>query len=149
MTQPIAARLLPDGGDYEVTYLALAGGAATISFDLVPAAEIGPVLESIAAYEAARAATPPDPAMLVARELAAERAGMRCTRMQGILALGPVRWGAVLAYRATASWGEQVVIDSASDWLRLSQNIQFFAYLLGLTEAEVDELFRTAAEITA
>jgi len=37
-----------------------------------------------------------------------------------------------MAYHDTATWAERVVIDSASDWQRLSQNIQFFAYLLDL-----------------
>jgi hypothetical protein len=82
-------------------------------------------------------------------ELQAQRAGMSCTRMQGILALGPVRWAAVMTYHDTATWAEQVIIDSASDWQRLSQNIQFFAYLLNLSATEVDDLFITAAGIEA
>lgn len=148
MSQPIAARLLPEG-DYEVTFADVAGSEVVLSFDIVPAAEIGPVLVNIEAHLAAVAAHPPDPEMLAARELEIARDGMRCTRMQGILALGPVRWGAVLAYRATASWGEQMVIDEASEWKRLSQNIQFFAWLLDLSPGEVDDLFRAAAEIAA
>ena len=84
-----------------------------------------------------------------AAELQAQRRGMSCTRMQGILALGSVRWAAVMAYHDTATWGERVVIDSASDWLRLSQNIQFFAHLLSLSETEVDDLFIAAAGIAA
>lgn len=82
-------------------------------------------------------------------ELQSWREATSCTRMQGILALGPVRWGTVMAYRDTASWPEQIVIDSASDWNRLSQNIEFFAYLLSLSEEEVDDLFATAVQILA
>lgn len=55
----------------------------------------------------------------------------------------------MLAYRETATWGEQVVIDSAGNWERDSQNIQFFQYLIGLTDAETDALFVAAAQITA
>lgn len=84
-----------------------------------------------------------------AQALAQEREGMTCSRMQGVLALGADRWAAVLAYRATATWAEQVVIDSAGDWRRNSQNIAFFAYLLNLSDAQVDDLFRTAREIVA
>jgi hypothetical protein len=82
-------------------------------------------------------------------ELQSQRRGMFCTRMQGILALGPERWAAVMEYHDTATWAERVVIDSASDWLRLSQNIAFFSYLLNLTDTEVDELFTIAAGIEA
>lgn len=71
------------------------------------------------------------------------------SKMQGILALGKTRWDQVLAYRETATWGEQVVIDSAGNWERDSQNIAFFQYLIGLTDAETDALFIAAAQITA
>ncbi|MDT8856419.1 hypothetical protein RNZ50_15605 [Paracoccaceae bacterium Fryx2] len=81
--------------------------------------------------------------------LAARRAAMRCSRMQGILALGEARWAEVLAYRATAPWPERIIIDSAGDWLRESQNIAFFGWLLDLSDAEVDDLFETAAGIAA
>ena len=81
--------------------------------------------------------------------LAAERATMACTPMQGILALGEVNWGTILAYRDTASWQEKVIIDSAQTWVRNSQNIAFFQYLLGFTDTQVDDLFRTAMLIDA
>jgi len=83
--------------------------------------------------------------------LAAERAGMSCTAMQGKLALGPDRWAVVEAYRddPATTWAERIIIDSAGQWVRLSENIAFFAYLLGLTDAEVDDLFRTARGIDA
>jgi hypothetical protein len=81
--------------------------------------------------------------------LADQRASMRCSRMQGILALGEARWGAVLEYRATSSWAEQIVIDDAGDWSRNSENIQFFGYLLNMTDTEIDNIFRNAADITA
>ena len=71
------------------------------------------------------------------------------SKMQGILALGKARWDQVLAYRETATWGEKVVIDSAGNWERDSQNIAFFQYLIGLTDAETDALFIAAAQITA
>lgn len=77
------------------------------------------------------------------------RAAMSCSRMQGILALGESRWATILAYRATATWAEQIVIDAAGDWHRTSQNIQFFGYLLNLSDAEIDALFQTAAQIVA
>lgn len=71
----------------------------------------------------------------------------KCSRTQGILALGQDRWTTIQAYKATATWGEQVVIDSSSTWNRDSQNVAFFAYLLGLTDTQVDDLFKLAITI--
>jgi hypothetical protein len=92
--------------------------------------------EEIAAVEAQFAAS-----------VAERRARMVCSRMQGILALGEDRWAQVLAYRNTATWAEKVIIDDAGQWSRTSENIAFFAYLLNLSDAEVDQLFRDAAAI--
>jgi len=80
-----------------------------------------------------------------ANALAEERAAMTCSRMQGILVLGEARWAKVLAYRDTATWAERIVVESAGDWVRNSENIAFFAWLLGLADGEVDDLFRAAA----
>ena len=91
------------------------------------------------------AARTPDPAIV----LTSWRASAQCSRMQGILALGEALWAKVLAYRETASWAEKIVIDDSGDWLRASQNIAFFGYLLGLSDAEIDDLFRTAEGIAA
>jgi hypothetical protein len=91
------------------------------------------------------AARTPDPAAT----LAAERAAMACTPMQGILALGEANWNTILAYRDTAPWQEKVIVDSAQTWVRNSQNIAFFQYLLQFTDEQVDVLFRAAALIEA
>jgi len=81
--------------------------------------------------------------------LTQERATMACTPMQGILALGEANWNTILAYRDTAPWQEKVIIDSARTWVRNSQNIAFFQYLLGFTDTQVDSLFRAAMLIEA
>jgi len=81
-----------------------------------------------------------DPAVTLARE----RAAMACTPMQGILTLGEANWNTILAYRETASWQEKVIIDSAQTWVRNSQDIAFFQYLLSFTDTQVDDLFRAA-----
>ena len=73
----------------------------------------------------------------------------RCSRMQGILAIGETRWATVLEYRATATWSEVVVIDDARDWFRNSETIQLFGWLLNLTDTDIDALFIAAAAITA
>jgi len=85
----------------------------------------------------------------VAPDPAQARAGMVVSPLQGILTLGETEWGKVLAYRDTASWAEKVVIDNAADWVRTSQNIAFFGYLLGYTDAQMDALFIAAAQVTA
>ena len=84
-----------------------------------------------------------------AKALAAKRAGMTCSKMQGILTLGEAKWNEVLAYRDTASWAEQIIIDSATDWHRTSHNIQFIGYLVGFTDAEMDDLFIMAQSVDA
>lgn len=84
-----------------------------------------------------------------AARLQREREQMICSQMQGILALGETEWGKVLAYRETATWGEKVIIDSAQDWERLSENISFFGYLLNYSPEQMDDLFRVAMKIKA
>lgn len=105
------------------------------SLDLIPIPESPPEYN------------PPDHAAVVSPVI---------SRMQGILALGPIRWGRVMEYRDTpydpetgegCNWATGVVIDSAGDWERHSQNIAFFQYLIDLTDEEVDSLFMTAAAI--
>jgi hypothetical protein len=83
-----------------------------------------------------------------AEALVAKRAAMVISPLQGILTLGETEWGKVLAYRDTATWAEKVVIDSAQDWQRNSQNIAFFGYLLGYTDEQMDALFIAAARVT-
>jgi len=77
------------------------------------------------------------------------RAAMVISPMQGILTLGETEWGKVLAYRDTASWQERIVIDSALDWRRDSQNIAFFGHLLGYTDDQMDALFIAAGQVKA
>ena len=69
--------------------------------------------------------------------------------MQGILTLGETEWGKILTYRETATWQERIVIDSAEDWQRNSQNIAFFGHLLDYTDEQMDALFIAAAKVTA
>jgi len=79
-----------------------------------------------------------------ARALASKRKEMVCTPLQGILTLGETEWDKVLTYRDTATWQEKVIIDNASDWVRTSQNIDFFGYLLSYTDEQMDDLFTQA-----
>ena len=81
--------------------------------------------------------------------LTKERTTMACTPMQGTLALGEANWGTILAYRDTAPWQEKVTIDSAQTWVRNSQSISLFQYLLGFTDTQVDDLFHAAILIDA
>jgi hypothetical protein len=92
-------------------------------------------------------APPPlDPAIALAQA----RASMPpISPLQGILTLGETAWGKVLAYRETASWREKVIIDNASDWVRTSENIAFFGYLLEYSDKQMDALFIAAAKVKA
>lgn len=82
------------------------------------------------------------------RNLNLWRGFARCSPMQGKLALGQAEWAKIEAYRATATWAEQIVIDSAQEWRRNSQDIQFFGYLLGYSDDQMDALFAAAMSIT-
>lgn len=102
--------------------------------------------EVIAAYIKQTFVPEPSPE----EKLAAWRASAKCSQMQGILALGEENWNKVLTYRdVDATWAEKVVINSARDWYRNSEDIQFFAYLLGFDDAQVDALFEAAMKISA
>ena len=95
----------------------------------------------------------PDPAIA----LAAWRATARCSRMQGILAIGETRWATVLEYRdqvatetqPATTWAEVIVVDDARDWFRASEAIALFGWLLNMTDTEIAALFIAAAAITA
>jgi len=80
-------------------------------------------------------------------ELANERAQMTCSKMRGILTLGETKWGEVLTYRdlATTTWSEMMTIDSATEWRRTSQEVQFIGNLVGYTDEQMDALFIAAA----
>lgn len=76
------------------------------------------------------------------------RASAKCSPMQGKLALGQAEWAKIEAYRDTyATWAQRIVIDSAQEWRRNSQDIQFFGYLLEYTDEQMDALFEAAMQI--
>lgn len=87
---------------------------------------------------------PPGPSVAQLRALI-----LPISPLQGILTLGETEWNKVLTYRDTASWAEKVIIDNASDWVRTSQNIAFFGFLLNYTDEQMDALFISAAQVMA
>jgi hypothetical protein len=99
--------------------------------------------EVVQAFLAAKIASLPTPE----EALAQWRATARCSPMQGKLALGQAAWVKIELYRDTATWAERVVIDSAQEWRRNSQDIQFFGYMLEFDDAELDALFEAAMQI--
>jgi len=92
-----------------------------------------------------------------AEALVIERDGMSCTPIQGILALGEENWNTIQGYRDRRApngnpmtpWAERVVIDKAQTWKRNSTRIAGFQTILQFTDAQVDDLFRTAMLIDA
>lgn len=89
---------------------------------------------------------PPDPA----DALAAERAGLVCTPLQGKLALGEAEWTRVETFLASPEtpWAMRQAILSASEWSRVSPMIDELSWLMGYDDEQVDSLFRAAAQIT-
>jgi hypothetical protein len=78
------------------------------------------------------------------------RAGMSCTKMQGVLTLGETNWSKVMAFYTTnATWVQKAIIDSAANWQRTSENIAFFGYLIGFDDEQMDALFAAAALVEA
>jgi hypothetical protein len=78
------------------------------------------------------------------------RAGLSCTKMQGVLTLGEANWSKVMAFYTTeATWVQKAIIDSAANWERISENIAFFGYLIGFSDEQMDTMFAAAALVEA
>jgi hypothetical protein len=87
----------------------------------------------------------PEPVELTIEQI---RAGMSCTQLQGKLAIGETLWGEVITYRDThASWSERMIIDNSAGWHRTSKVIVLLGKVLGVTDLEMDDLFRLAAAL--
>ena len=73
------------------------------------------------------------------------RAGMSCTKMQGVLTLGEANWSKVMAFYTTdATWVQKAIIDSAANWQRTSDDLKFIGYLIGFDDEQMDTLFAAA-----
>jgi len=81
--------------------------------------------------------------------LAAERAAMKCSRLQGRLVLGEATCDALDAIAAdpTTPWAMRQTIQNAIEWRRMSQSMTELGYLLGYTDTQMDELFRQAMTV--
>lgn len=89
---------------------------------------------------------PPDPAEL----LAAERARMVCSRFQAKAALLQAGLlGGVDAFMLSADPVAKLAWAEAVEFRRTSPTIAALATGAGLTETQVDDLFRAAMQITA
>ena len=100
---------------------------------------------------------PPPPApkvdleAMAQAELENQRAGWVCDRWQIITVLGQDRWQAIEAFGANddATWGVKAVIDYAVSIPRVSQTVDLLAHILGMSDEEVDDLFRAAMTLNA
>jgi hypothetical protein len=87
----------------------------------------------------------PSPVELTIEQI---RASMTCTQLQGQLAIGEALWGEVTTYRDThASWSERMIIDNSADWKRTGKLILLLGDMLGVTDLEMDDLFRLAVTL--
>jgi len=86
-----------------------------------------------------------------AAALAAERATMVCSRLQGRLVLGEATSSALDAMAADPAtpWAMRETINNAIEWRRTSQTMDELGYLLGYTPEQMDALFRVAMQVTA
>nr|WP_309504271.1 hypothetical protein [uncultured Roseovarius sp.] len=90
-----------------------------------------------------------EPVIDEAAALAAERAGMVCTPLQGKLVLGETAWGQIedIVADPETPFAMRVAITSAVQWERNSQMIDELAWLMGLSDEQVDDLFRAAMQV--
>lgn len=88
----------------------------------------------------------PDPAA----ELAAWRAMASCTPLQGMIALGETRWNRIEAMmnRPQTGWAAKQRLKAVQVWRRNSPMIATIQAELGLTDIEMDDIFKAAAAIT-
>jgi hypothetical protein len=80
------------------------------------------------------------------------RAGLSCTKMQGVLTLGEVMWGRVIAFcddDPSTTLIQKEIINSSDNWTRNSENIQFIGYLIGFNDEQMDAMFTAAALVEA
>jgi len=88
---------------------------------------------------------PTDPA----ETLAAERAAMKCSRLQGRLVLGEATCTALdaIVVDDLTPWAMRQTIQNAIEWSRMSQSMTELGYLLGYTDTQMDDLFRQAMTV--
>jgi len=89
------------------------------------------------------------PEARAAADLAARREAMVCSRLQGRLVLGPdvvARLDAIAADPAE-SWGLRETIANATEWHRTSQTMAALAWVLGITDEQMDTLFEAAMQV--
>ena len=81
--------------------------------------------------------------------LAAERAAMKCSRLQGRLVLGEATCDAIdaIAVDDLTPWAMRQTILNAIEWNRTSQAMTELGFLLGYTEEQMDDLFRLAMTV--
>ena len=87
----------------------------------------------------------PDPAEV----LTAERADMKCSRLQGRLVLGEATCDAIdaIAVDDLTPWAMRQTIRNAIEWNRTSQAMTELGYLLGYSDTQMDDLFRLAMTV--
>jgi len=86
-----------------------------------------------------------------AAQLEAQRESWVADRWQMITVLGPERWAVIESFAAApdAPWGLKAVIANAVTIPRNSQTVDLLAYILGMSDGDVDALFLTAMPLKA
>ncbi len=92
-----------------------------------------------------------DPTVEAQALLEAAREGWVCDRWQIKTLLGQERWQSIVAFGQdpNGSWGLKTLIDDAVQIPRVSETVEVLAYILGLSDAEVDGLFQKAMGLRA
>lgn len=131
----------------EFVFYGEAGGANVTnlsphSYTVIPSSFVRPAPEPLAP-------SAEELAEIAATELAEWRATAKADDWQIIAVLGAERWAKIVEWAATQNHATQTLVARATTIPRASQTVELLAWLLGLGDTEVDDLFRAAMEISA
>lgn len=91
----------------------------------------------------------PPAEVIEAMRLAARRAAMKCTRLQGRLALGETICATLDAMAANPAtpWATREALNNSIEWSRTSPMIATLGAALGYSDAQMDALFDVAVTL--
>jgi hypothetical protein len=86
----------------------------------------------------------------LAPDLAARRALMKCSRLQGRIVLGEAVCAQIDAMAANPNtfWIVRETITNAIEWSRTSETMELLGWAMGYTDAQMDALFDAAMQVS-
>lgn len=149
---PLEITVLPFWAAYYLsdTHYVVVPANSTDHYDVaLPTGNLGAEAAIAIVREMLAPPTPERAAADAAADLAARRACMVCSRLQGRLTLGPEVCAALdaLANAPDTPWAMREIILNAGQWQRNSQTMDELAWLLGFDPDQMDRLFEAAMQV--